>query len=89
MGNNPVNFVDPYGLSSDECGRYKICSNIPKERESSCKKVVDWACGYMPHYCCKVDFDSCVSDIDDTGQNFQDKWDECYLKLASCTAGLD
>jgi RHS repeat-associated protein len=76
--NNPINFIDPEGLTD----RYTICEGKPP----GCKEYVDRACNFSLQsalHCCQVDFDYCLMDA---GYPNCDEPDmkKCREKLAEC-----
>lgn len=74
---NPVNWVDPWGLS-----RYDFCEGSACEK--ICKKIVDYACSKAPAHCCKVDFDSCIAGLDTEAKDFAHQYKRCSDDYLHC-----
>ena len=78
--NDPVNFIDPYGLD-----RYNPCSNLTGSALWACKKYVDWGCsGTKNIVCCESEKQECNLDIDWCKADAEEKANKCNLDYLQC-----
>jgi RHS repeat-associated protein len=71
--NNPVNYVDPFGLD-----RYSWCEIVPGPL---CYMLTDFCCGFSYQtslLCCKIELDDCFESTP------PDDWGECRIKFEEC-----
>ncbi|MBI1811848.1 MAG: RHS repeat-associated core domain-containing protein [Nitrospirae bacterium] len=81
VGNNPVNFTDPFGLD-----RYNPCKDLPLLGRWACKKYVNWGCsGAKESVCCEAEKQECLQKaIPEKGCKDDKEAQKCNIEYEKC-----